>query len=650
MQNHLIRSALAAAALSLSAAAPALAQNASSAGALELYPTLASIGARLAYTGDADLDATARLEWRPAGASTWTPGVAMTRITANRWAGSVMFLAEGTAYEVRAVIEDPDGGGTATGSVSTRTAPPATPAGRTWWVATNGSDGNDGSSAAPLATLQAAADRVQPGDQIRVRPGIYRQTLNATRAGTAQAPVFLIADGPGVVIDGADPAYLQRSDWRADGGGVYSVPYTASTRLVAVDDDQRLYHHASLAALQNAAYGVTQGWAAEGGRLYVRLEDGSNPAGHTVHVARYQTGLFIGASHWQVRGLQVRHFGTGSGGAGIRVHDGAGCVIADNEVHTTGGRPIFLTGTARDGIVERNHVHDPRIDTWPWDAVKSHWEEITAISNRAGRGHVIRHNRIEGWFNGIDNRDGDFDENVASDSDVHDNVLSRIGDDAAEIDVVSGINVRYWNNRMTDVYVGFSIAPIMQGPTYVLYNTVSDVRRSGFKFSLDSTGEAWICHNTIVCTRSQTSSVHPSGAYWNMHFRNNIFSGRDRAPVNDDAGESQTGNSFDHDLLHPSGSVIFRWKGVNYTSLSSLRSATGFELGGRTGDPLYANPAAGDYTLLSLSPAVDAGLRIPGINDAFAGAAPDIGAHERGGAPPPDTTPPAAIVDLRSEE
>jgi Right handed beta helix region len=633
---------------SLLAPSIALAQNASSAGALELMPTLEAVGARLPYTGDANGNAQAHLEWRVAGATVWTPGVAMTRITNGRWAGSVMWLSPSTTYEVRVLIDDPDGGASATRTTTTRGVPVATPSGRAWWVATNGSNTNDGTSGAPLATLQEASNRAQPGDEIRVRAGIYYQTLDATRAGTASAPIFLTADGPGVVLDGSDPVYLQRTDWRDDGGGVFSVPYSASTRLVAADTDQRLYHHADLASLRAGALGVAQGWAAEGGRLYVRLEDGSSPGGHVMHVARYQTGMFIGVSYWQVRGFEVRHFGTASGGAGIRVHDGAGCVIAANDVHTTGGRPIFLTGASSDALVETNTVTDPRIDTWPWSAVKSHWEEITAISNRGGRGHVIRFNTVQGLFNGIDTRDGDTDEDVASDCDIHDNLITRIGDDALEIDVVSGINVRAWNNRLDDVYVGFSIAPIMQGPTYVLYNTVSRVRRSGFKFSLTSTGEAWICHNTIVCTASQTSSVHPSGDYWNMRFRNNILTGIDRAPVNDDAGESQTGNDFDHDLLDGNGGTLFRWKGVNYSTLAALRSATGFEMGGRSGSPQFTNAATGDYTLAAGSPAVDGGLRMPGINDAFSGAAPDIGAHERGGPPPPDTTPPAAIVDLSS--
>jgi len=44
------------------------------------------------------------------------------------------------------------------------------------------------------------------------------------------------------------------------------------------------------------------------------------------------------------------------------------------------------------------------------------------------------------------------------------------------------------------------------------------------------------------------------------------------------------------------------------------------------------------------SPAIDGGMRLPGVNDVFSGAAPDMGAWEVGG---PDVTPPATVKDLR---
>jgi hypothetical protein len=50
-------------------------------------------------------------------------------------------------------------------------------------------------------------------------------------------------------------------------------------------------------------------------------------------------------------------------------------------------------------------------------------------------------------------------------------------------------------------------------------------------------------------------------------------------------------------------------------------------------DPLFVNPTARDFQLQAASPAINAGLVIPGITDGFNGSAPDLGAFERGVAP-----------------
>jgi hypothetical protein len=632
--------------LLLTAARPAAAQNPSTPGALELYPTLEAIGVRLAYTGDANGNATASLEWRPAGTGPWTPGVSMTRITSSRWAGSVLWLTPGTAYEVRATIADPDGGGTVTGSATTRPEVSRGVTGRTWWVATNGNDGAAGTSAAPLATIQHAADLAQAGDEIRLRPGVYYQGLDTPVAGTASAPIALVGDAPGVVLDGADPAYLSRSDWRNDGGGVFSVPYTGTTKLVCVDSLMRLYHQASVADLQAGANGISQGWAVENGRLSVRLEGGGSPAGHVVSVARINVGVYVDEPWWRVENLEIRHFGTTTGGSGVRARAANDLVVANNYVHTNGGRAIFISAGSADGLYEHNVCWDFRIGTWPWSATKAHEEEIAGISNRGGRGNVIRRNTISGLFDGMDAGDGQADENVAADADYSDNTVTHVGDDGIETDEIAAINLRVWSNTFADLFDGISVAPNFQGPEYVVGNTITGFTRSGFKFSLSSTGQTWIVNNTVWSTAPAAPAVKPSGIYSNMHFRNNILGASGAACVSDDAGESDTGNDFDYDLLYANYPALFRWKNTNYSTIAALRSATGFETGGRSGDPLFTSAATGDWTLQAGSPAVDAGVRIPGLNDRYFGAAPDIGAHERGGAAP-DTIPPAAITDLQ---
>lgn len=630
----------------LASVAGAAAQNASTAGALELYPTFQSIGVRLAFSGDANANATAHLEWRPQGAPNWTAGVSMTRITNGRWAGSVLWLTPDTPFDVRAVIDDPDGGGSASGTTRTRANPATVATGSTWWVAVNGNDANAGTSGAPLATLTAAAGKALPGDEIRVRPGVYYQTLDTPRAGTSATPIHLVADAPGVILDGSDPAYLHRTDWADEGGGIFSVPFTAGTMLVAVDSLQRLYHQADLASLQAGANGVPQGYTVTGGRLYVKLEDGSNPVGHTVHIARYNQAIYVDGSFWRVSGFEVRYYGLTTSGGGIVLINADGCVVSNNDIHTFGGKAgIFLRPGTSNALIEHNTARDGRISTWPWAAVKAHDEENNAISNRGGRGNVIRYNMVFGTSNGIDVTSGETDENVGADCDLHDNTFHDLGDDAIETDLISGINLRVFHNRVDRVFSGFSVAPNYQGPEYILYNVITNTGRGGFKFSLSGTGQTWICHNTLAGDVSGTPAVHPSGPYSNIHFRNNVLVGNGAASVSDDSGESQTGNDYDYNVIWTNYAALFRWKGVNYSTIAALRSATGFELNGRAGDPLFVNAAGGDYRLRSGSPGIDAGLRLPGINDGFQGGAPDIGAFEL--AAGPDVTRPAPITDLK---
>ncbi len=73
--------------------------------------------------------------------------------------------------------------------------------GRTWIVSPAGDDDGEGTEADPLRTLQAAADRVEPGDTVLVRAGTYTNTDDHAlvifrRGGTAERWVRL-ANYPG---------------------------------------------------------------------------------------------------------------------------------------------------------------------------------------------------------------------------------------------------------------------------------------------------------------------------------------------------------------------------------------------------------------------------------------------------------------------
>ena len=79
-------------------------------------------------------------------------------------------------------------------------------AGREYYVAVNGDDGNDGSAAAPFKTISAAAAIAQPGDTVTVHEGIYREWINPPRGGESDAKriVYQAAPGEQVVVTGAE--------------------------------------------------------------------------------------------------------------------------------------------------------------------------------------------------------------------------------------------------------------------------------------------------------------------------------------------------------------------------------------------------------------------------------------------------------------
>lgn len=77
-------------------------------------------------------------------------------------------------------------------------------------------DTNPGTPDAPFRTIGAAARAAQPGDEVRVFPGVYRERVTPAQGGTPEKPVRYVAAVPGeVFVKGSDvwtPAWNRLED------------------------------------------------------------------------------------------------------------------------------------------------------------------------------------------------------------------------------------------------------------------------------------------------------------------------------------------------------------------------------------------------------------------------------------------------------
>lgn len=75
--------------------------------------------------------------------------------------------------------------------------------GTVYYVAPNGSDTNMGTLGSPWATIQHAADTLQPGDTVYLRDGVYHESVRTTTSGTSAGDiVFAAYSGETPIIDG----------------------------------------------------------------------------------------------------------------------------------------------------------------------------------------------------------------------------------------------------------------------------------------------------------------------------------------------------------------------------------------------------------------------------------------------------------------
>lgn len=270
----------------------------------------------------------------------------------------------------------------------------------------------------------------------------------------------------------------------------------------------------------------------------------------------------------------------------------------------------------------------------------------------AGRGHVIAHNHLEWFQDGIDlgwwDRDTSYDRGDYSASiDVSRNYVFGSGDNSVEADG------SYFNGRFVENAFITNNSPSTQstpgGPYYFVRNIFYNDTRSDSTFKLPDSIIA--VHNVFGSGRSMRHTAN------NLRYLNNLFvfaparvgRGKPRLinykePV-PGAVSDYNGLRLVPGAMDPNPFAMSRGRDVQeFATLEEYREATGLEehsilvpgyeelfvrVPEPDGETLYRLEGL-DFRLKDGAPAIDAGTVLPNINDDYAGDAPDLGPIEHG--------------------
>jgi hypothetical protein len=628
-------------------------------------PTLTNLGFEWVISGDENRNARVEVSYRKKGAGDWKPAMPLLRlggehiywgraeaddhilnvIVPNMFAGSILDLEPGTAYEARLAMTDPDGGGaTRVVTVATRPDPKPYSGGRVYhvypptWKGPKEPNSFVGLNCAYNYHCgggdESMADRprVQAGDTILVHAGVYESLYDwyarnsSTRPvegtyylfgnGTPDEPIVIKAAGDGDVI--------------FDGRGNFN-----------------------LFNVQKANYNYFEGITFRNTEIAI------------------QAGLqmIAGAS-----GLTVKHCRFENINLGI-------------VTSYSGSRDFTITDNVFIGRDDPNHLQGWNGDFWlQFNGVEGQefpakLRSYTAVRVYGG-GHVVAYNYVANFHDGIDvetygNPDGsdavhgpfypprkDWDVRPVA-IDFYNNLLTNFHDNAIEIDG-SMHNIRVMRNLMLNsASHPFCNQPAMGGPVYWIRNVAYNAPFGVTRMSSGAAGVVFL-NNTMF-----SEFVAPTSG--NLHLANNLILGQNANPevfavhtftnysesdYNGFRPSPASKNSFQwtsppwgtvqdyHDLLETMDARTLVTRDyptlaaysadahqdqhsvlVDYDAFERVRPLDAKDV--RTVQKLYKMEDL-DFRLKAGSAPVDKGKVIPQVTDGYAGAAPDLGAVELG--------------------
>ncbi len=621
-------------------------------------PTLMALGFAWPIEGDDNRNAWVSITYREKGEREWLRGLDLLRLqneetfvrgaldytAPNMFAGSLFDLEEDTEYEVRLQLQDPDGtSGEAEKNVTVRTRAEPKPAsdGRVFHVYPPGYEGPRETpsfsgllEAYYMASLggdwsRASPPRVRAGDIIKIHAGVYlskhdhySHEINSgftTCCGTPwDGTYYLTQDGsaerPIAIVGAGDGEVV------FDGDG-----NTVLFNLMGGN-----YHYFEGITMRNTDTAIEAGMKGIAG----------------------------------AKGLTVKHSRFENVGTAVHSDWSGSCnfYIADNDML---------------GREDLNYVF-----TWfripPWSdrpdfTERGKMKSFYAVSVY-GQGHVIAHNRVRGFHDGIDHATYGMPDNYPDTPrdrlpvaiDIYNNDVSVVHDNCFEADG-SVRNVRVMRNRCFNAPLGaMSPQPVLGGPVYFIRNVVYNAWWGPVKVHGEPSGVYYL-NNTYIGEFRQLTPMS------NLHLRNNLLLGQGTAPLvlSVDTFTNYSSSDYNGFRPNPESKEAFAWNSPrfeekrnfypahrnpqqsapialtqrSFPTLQAYSKATGqdrhsllvdYDIFVNAPMPDFSDPTrvvavdSVDLRLREGASAIDAGMELPNITDGFQGSAPDLGAYEFG--------------------
>jgi hypothetical protein len=511
----------------------------------------------------------------------------------------------------------------------------------TYYVATNGVDGNSGSLGAPWATISHATSTLAAGDTVLIRGGTYRETVTISKSGSSSSKPITYQAYPGEVpVISCANIY---SNWTWDttaSPNAWTIPWTANLQSTTVTNfasgnwtalrpemvifnGQVQWAVGTRAQLTNGAFFVN-GPSTSPTAIYALFPSNAPPAGNTVEIAARTHALIDNAAYVVIDGLTFRYACNACHDLMVQMNSGAQHVLFQNNtvewanaggVYAAGSYNVFsnnlvqcngqmgFSGAGNNQFWTGNQIisNNWKLYNPGWEAGGGKWVHASYCTFRGERSACNKGPGI--WFDIANNN------NLIERCSIYSNMIAGIQLELNAVAFTIQNNVIYGTQLLPGYPNKYASGITMLDASYnnIINNTIYGCAADGIYLYADTRVSNASGNNSIVNNIIAFNSQAVSGSGGNGYQL--YISGQTSAEA---LSNNQNGNVYWRGSSPRTTFYLYGHSPSSTDSLATWRSWTGGDANSLEQDPLLSNSSlpTGFY-LTSGSPARALGVTPP---------------------------------------